>query len=244
MSPRRARPGRSPSGEEPGPLPQATARGTPHYRPERPEYQPSRRPTFVRRAKLVVVDVASNVAIRDRRDAAVRRGTAPDTGARIGRLTSCQRGFGVTWRSDTIGCGWSLQDAVGWLRRFVVCMAWKRSGVRFPLAPLHESPGQRLVAGGGPSPGVGGSVALDPFLDPSVGSLDPVNPFAGRWTRRVLSMADRWRWWRRRTLAGDVGVDLAGPRVGVAASCWETRSCTPCSASMVAHAWGIWWIPM
>jgi hypothetical protein len=100
----------------------------------------------------------------------------------------------AAWRSDTIGRGWTPQDAAGRLRRFVVCMAWKRSGVRFPLAPLHESPGQALVAGGASSPRAGGSVVLDPFLDPIAGSLDPLDPFASaRANNACRSMASRAR---------------------------------------------------
>ena len=41
------------------------------------------------------VDVASNVAIGDHRDAAGQRETAPDAFVRIGRMTCCLRCFGA-----------------------------------------------------------------------------------------------------------------------------------------------------
>jgi len=111
----------------------------------RPARTPCRRAALAGgRSTVDCGDVASNVAIRDRRDAAGQRATAPDASGRIGRLTSCPRGFRARPRSDTIARGWTPRDAVGRLRRFVVCMAWKRSGVRFPLAP-RKTAGQRPV---------------------------------------------------------------------------------------------------
>ena len=87
-------------------------------------------------------DVASNVAIGDRPDATGHRATVTDACARIGRKTSCLRRFRDAWRSDTIGRGWLPRDAAGRVGRSGVCMAWKRSGVRFPLAP-RKTAGQR-----------------------------------------------------------------------------------------------------
>jgi hypothetical protein len=112
-------------------------RGGDHVR--RPAGRPSQQSALARgRAPMDRGDVASNVAIGNRSDVTGQRATPPDTRAHRGRLMSCPRGFVAVRRSDTIGRGWPSRDAAGRVGRFVVCMAWKRSGVRFPLAPLQN----------------------------------------------------------------------------------------------------------
>ena len=107
-----------------------------------PLARPTVEPRWRAAGRRWTVDVASNVAIGDRRDAAGQRATAPDASVRIGRMTCYLRRSRAVWRSDTIGRGWPPRDAVGRVGRSVVCMAWKRSGVRFPLAP-RKTAGQR-----------------------------------------------------------------------------------------------------
>ena len=83
-------------------------------------------------------DVASNVAIGERSDDAGRQATTTDSPRRHGRMTSCLSGLCAARQSDRIGLGWPPRNVAGRVRRFAGCMAWKRSGVRFPLAPLQN----------------------------------------------------------------------------------------------------------
>ena len=90
-------------------------------------------------------DVATNVAIHVRRWRVERDKTTADWKPRSGlqrRCTSSYLVLGSGQASDRIGLGDRLQYTAGRVRRFAGCMAWKRSGVRFPLAP-RKTAGQR-----------------------------------------------------------------------------------------------------
>jgi hypothetical protein len=73
--------------------------------------------------------------------------TVVDGAASWRRSTACGRRFCGVRSFDGLGLGDRLSDVAGRVGRFAGCMAWKRSGVRFPLAPLQT----RLYLCGVPS---------------------------------------------------------------------------------------------
>jgi hypothetical protein len=129
--------------------------------------------SLVTRRLALDADVATNVAIAWFLDVAQLHRTEAYGAGSLRRFTACGWRFCGAQALDRLGLGDRPQDNAGRVRRFAGCMAWKRSGVRFPLAPLHESPGHGLVAVVGSSLRAGGSPVLDPFLDPFASSLDP-----------------------------------------------------------------------